>query len=413
MSIVQAPSRVGYGLRLTCQAAGSSRSVPLIYEIWRDEVNGGGDRYGRLVEFAKNNDNADAPPIPGTSRRLTKEEPVGRHMVYAVQAEWASPAKLPGGLHRFRMGLRSFSIEALRIAASVVFLSAGDVAKAQQAAGISSLPTHTIMRYDEDWSALADPANRTGRWTENFKYIALSADGSVYLTTGIEVRSRYEGYWGTNWGGSPDEDYIWWRAMPYADLHLGGVRIFAQPVLAYVSGADVPERPVDETGADLLQGFVDAEVEVDGLGTARVALGRRMITLGAGRFVDTRYGPNVQLAFDGIDASIAGDDHRLTVLYQRPVDSRLGNFDDRTSRSRELWSAYGTHWLDDAHTMGTDRSFCRRPLPADSNAQVRERGRASRVTEARPSSCTIFRHMPRASEGRTGGQKRVNVVRAL
>jgi hypothetical protein len=41
----------------------------------------------------------------------------------------------------------------------------------------------TIVRYDEDWSVLADPATRTGRWTDALKYIPLGSEGASYLTT--------------------------------------------------------------------------------------------------------------------------------------------------------------------------------------------------------------------------------------
>jgi hypothetical protein len=52
-----------------------------------------------------------------------------------------------------------------------------------------------------DWSYLSDPSKRTGHWTEPLKYIRLDENGAAYLSTGMEVRSRYEGYTNVGWMG--------------------------------------------------------------------------------------------------------------------------------------------------------------------------------------------------------------------
>lgn len=97
-------------------------------------------------------------------------------------------------------------------------------ASAQVSTNLERAPTLTIERYSEDWSIFANPANRKGDWTEPLKHIPLNDDGSVYLSTGLEARSRYEGYQNVNWGAAPDDDYAWHRLMPYADLNVGKVR---------------------------------------------------------------------------------------------------------------------------------------------------------------------------------------------
>lgn len=42
-------------------------------------------------------------------------------------------------------------------------------AAAQISTDVERAPTLTIERYPEDWSYLADPSRKTGRWTERFK----------------------------------------------------------------------------------------------------------------------------------------------------------------------------------------------------------------------------------------------------
>lgn len=215
-------------------------------------------------------------------------------------------------------------------------------------------PGITIERYSEDWSVLADPRRRTGRWTEPFKYFPLNDAGDLYLTTGLEARTRYESYQHGQWGQQPRNDYLWNRVMPYADLHMGQLRVFAQPIISDISGADRVETPVDTTGVDFLQGFVGLEMEIASGTTLDLAAGRRLRSLGGGRLVDTRYGVNVPLAFDGADVSLTRGTRRITALGLRPVENRVGDFDDRSSDQKALWGLYGTQWLAQDRRTGVD-----------------------------------------------------------
>lgn len=230
-------------------------------------------------------------------------------------------------------------------------LASASAAWAQAPAGA---PGVTVERYGEDWSVLADPQRRTGRWTESFKYIPLDWAGEPYLTTGLEARARYELYQDGRWGQQPRDDYLWIRAMPYVDLHIGRLQVFAQPIVSYISGADRPETPVDTTGTDLLQGFVGLDLEIAPGASLEVAAGRRLRSLGAGRLVDTRYGVNVPLAFDGADVTLTQGMRRITALSLRPVDNRAGDFDDRTSDQKALWGLYATQWLAPHRRTGLD-----------------------------------------------------------
>lgn len=227
-------------------------------------------------------------------------------------------------------------------------------ASAQVSTNVERAPTLTIERYSEDWSWLADPAKRTGDWAEPFKYIPLNNDGSVYFSTGLEARTRYEGYDNVLWGSSPNDGYVWNRLMPYADLHLGKVRVFAMPILSGISGTDRPKGPADATGIDMLQAFVDVDLPVAGDDTLRLSAGRKLVSFGSGRFIDRRYGTGVPLPFDGFEAIYTGKTRQVTGFHLRPVDTRLGDFNDRRSRSKEVWGLYATQWLDSTHLNGFD-----------------------------------------------------------
>ncbi|MEG3086020.1 alginate export family protein [Sphingomonas sp. PB4P5] len=211
-------------------------------------------------------------------------------------------------------------------------------------------PTLSITRYDEHWAQLADAAERRDHWTGRFKYIVLDAD--AYLTTGIELRARNERYRHNQWlgGAAADDSYLWLRAMPYADLHIGsgnvGVRGFVQPIAAYAVGVAPSASPIDQTRVDLLQGFVDIRLGAETGSTAApgvtVRAGRQMLSLGTERLVGTRYGPNVPLAFDGVRGLISLAGATISLLAVRPVQPGTGSFDDTRSRAKSLWGAYLT-----------------------------------------------------------------------
>ncbi|MGL3109130.1 hypothetical protein [Bradyrhizobium sp. BR 1432] len=65
-------------------------------------------------------------------------------------------------------------------------------------ANVAPLKT-TLLRYDEDYSYLRDPAKRTGAWWEPYKYIPLDFRDDAYLTLGLELRFREEAYRNFNW----------------------------------------------------------------------------------------------------------------------------------------------------------------------------------------------------------------------
>ena len=227
-------------------------------------------------------------------------------------------------------------------------------AHAQVIANKRQAPEVTPERHTEDWSHLDDPSKRTGHWTEKFKYIPLSSDGLSYLTMGLEARVRYEGFRNPNWGSRPDDSYVWHRFMPYADLHFSNVRMFIQPVFSAISGTDRPLSPVDTSGTDALQAFLEVDLQVAEDASLSVSAGRKVFSLGAGRFIDSRYGPNILQPFDGADVAFSAEGRQLRMLYFRPVNTRAGDMNDRSSTTQAVWGVYATQWLDRSRVNGVD-----------------------------------------------------------
>lgn len=210
-------------------------------------------------------------------------------------------------------------------------------------------PPIAPVRYTENYAYLhgGDPDALEALSPWGFlKYIPLNGAGDIYLTLGAELRLRYERYRDNDWGQGPQDDdgYLWARALPLVDLHLGeNVRFFGQPISAFAFGFDLPLSPVDENRLGVLQAFIDGRLKLR-LGeeaALTLRLGRQLLTYGSGRLVDIRYGPNVLQTFDAAKAFIETDQWRVDALFARPVDSRPGVFDDRTDDSRSLWLLYG------------------------------------------------------------------------
>jgi len=226
----------------------------------------------------------------------------------------------------------------------------------------------TNLRHDEDWSVLRGEQQQGWRQA---KYIPLDARGDIYLTLGGEARARHEGFDNNLWGDppAPDDGYLWLRVMPHADLHAGPVRAFVQGIAGYARGVGAGKGPADETGIDLLQGFADIHLHLDGDASLTLRGGRELIALGSERLVGIRYGPNIPQAFDGVRAIAEHGPLRVDAFHLRPVAIGGGDFDDRTSRTRKLDGIYAT--VTPARGIGIDAYWL-----GYANAEARFAGRS-------------------------------------
>jgi hypothetical protein len=209
----------------------------------------------------------------------------------------------------------------------------------------------TNLRYDEDWSKLPE-TRRTG-WLQA-KYLELDPQGDIHLTLGAEMRARFESFDNRQWGDppAPDDSYLWLRAMPHADLHIGPARVFVQGIAAYARGVRAGKGPIDETGLDLLQSFADVRLPLGDKGSLTLRGGRALIALGSERLVGSRYGTNVPQAFDGARAIAEHGPVRVDAFRLRPVAIGRGDFDDRRSKTRRLDGVYAT--IAPAKGLGVD-----------------------------------------------------------
>jgi hypothetical protein len=122
-----------------------------------------------------------------------------------------------------------------------------------------SPPAHTLLRYDENYSFLKDPAARKDP-LDKLKYIPLSEPGDSYLTLGGELRDRYENFHNYVFGSGPQDPngYNLLRVMLDADLPFSPqARVFVEGIDATEQGRFGGPRSSDVNRHDLYQAFVD------------------------------------------------------------------------------------------------------------------------------------------------------------
>lgn len=226
------------------------------------------------------------------------------------------------------------------------------------AAPAPTRPQVRLHRFDEDWRALADPALRTEA-LDILKYLPLGP-GPSFLSVGGELRARFERYdrLGLRFGGRPRDDYLLGRALLHVDLHLDdSVRALAQLGAYGGWGERVPLAPVQDNDVDLAQAFIDLGAPIaDGRFTLRA--GRQELSFGSLRMVGVREGPNTRAAFDGVRAFWAEPNGlRIDAFYTRPVVPRFDAFDDRSTRTNQLWGAYATSPIVAIPGLGLDAYY--------------------------------------------------------
>lgn len=207
-------------------------------------------------------------------------------------------------------------------------------------------PPYTLLRYTEDYSYLANPANRTD-FFDPVKYIPLNtADPASYLSLGGEIRLRFEHYTNQSFGttGPRENNYLLQRVTLHAFVHVNKrLRIFVQGISALQYGGE-SKPAVNQDPINLQQAFGDYTFGNPTPNGNRFTLrgGRFEMTYGSGRLVATRAGPNVFYKFDGVQ--FIASSNGTTKLYgfaTHPVVEKKSSFDS-ADYSQAFWGLYGT-----------------------------------------------------------------------
>ena len=191
-------------------------------------------------------------------------------------------------------------------------------------------PAYTELRYDEDYSYLKNPANRTD-FLDPLKYIPLNEQGDWYLTFGGQVRDRYEYFNNYLFGSGPQDPsgYNLLRVMANADLHLGPhLRIFAEGISATEQGRTGAGRPSDVNTIDLFQAFAEVMFPLAEDSRFTIRGGRQVVIFGAQRLIGVSDFTNVRRTFDGVRGTLTMPGNTVDIFYARPVRVQPYSLDD-------------------------------------------------------------------------------------
>src|SRR5258705_7222304 len=218
-----------------------------------------------------------------------------------------------------------------------------------------------LLREDDDWSFLADPAER-GEFWDSVKYIRLRPGrNDWFLSMGGEAREVWEQIGNDNWGQQPFMNgYFNERYMLYFDVHYGKhVRSFVEFKSGLNSYRIGGPRPIDEKKLDFQAAFLEV-----GTGDARnwikVRAGRHELEYGSGRLIDVREGPNVRLSFDGFKVKAGVGSWQIDGFAVRPDLDKPEFFDNAPNHAIGFWGVYSVRPLTktitlDAYYLGLDR----------------------------------------------------------
>lgn len=228
-------------------------------------------------------------------------------------------------------------------------------AKVQLEAAKPARPPFKLFRYDEDYSFLADASQRTEP-LDALKYIPLDDDEDVTLSIGGEARSRYEYHSDPAFGlrGSGHDDFFLQRLLLHTDLRAGDreafhARGFVQLVSGLVAGEEFAKPGNQDNLLDLQQGFgevIFGDNRAEALKAGRTAFslraGRQEMGFGSYRLVTTRDPTNSRLAFDGIRSTLNVQQVTIDAFLTRPVDHKIGLFNDGEDDNTTFWGVYST-----------------------------------------------------------------------
>lgn len=206
-------------------------------------------------------------------------------------------------------------------------------------------PGYELLRQDEDYRYLGNPACRKDFW-DRVKFVPLGSNADAFFTLGGEIREWYEGYRNANWGLGPQDanGYLFQRLSIYSDIHATSrVRLFAELTSDLEDGRVGGPRPVtDQSKLFFEEAFADITLSKRAHAQLVMRLGRQEFEFGAGRLVDVREGPNVRQTFDGASLNWKASSWRMTGFGLRPVLNGTGVWDAPPDHGSTFWGIYAT-----------------------------------------------------------------------
>jgi len=181
-------------------------------------------------------------------------------------------------------------------------------------------PRYALMGqsfFDADFRYLDDPKNTDHDYADPLKRIRLGDDfllslgGSSWVRQMNEYNSRL---------GPRDNSYTLTRQRLYGDLWFQDrVRLYAEGIASFTNSQDLPPLPIDQTGFDFLNLFMDFKL-ADVLGKAAyLRVGRQELLFGSQRLVSPLDWANTRRTFQGVNVLRTGEKWDFNAFWVQPV----------------------------------------------------------------------------------------------
>jgi hypothetical protein len=200
-------------------------------------------------------------------------------------------------------------------------------------------PMFRDLRYEEDWSFLRDPAQRTDE-LDFLKYVP-HGRGGAYTSIGGELRARSDYFRHPFFGAFHRNDYVvlLQRYMFHADTHVNrNVRFFTQFASAFENGNKGGPFPTEENSAEIRQAFVELRSGENPARRVVVRLGRQEFAFGQSHFISPADFFNTRRAFDGIRLQAWRDSLEFNAFFTKPVQINFGAFDDSPEHRQTFYA---------------------------------------------------------------------------
>jgi len=187
-------------------------------------------------------------------------------------------------------------------------------------------PAFQDLRFDEDWSALAEPDALASRDAlDALKWIRLGEGAALSL--GGQARARLEAWDGFAFGAPADDEdvLLLTRLRLHGDLRLGErFRVFVEAKAAFTNepAAFGGARATDSDTFDLQNAFLEWDQPLANDGSLRFRAGRQELRLGKQRLVSPLDWANARRTFDGATLDWKRAESSLTLFAVAPVRVR-------------------------------------------------------------------------------------------
>ena len=218
--------------------------------------------------------------------------------------------------------------------------------------------SYRLPHYEEDWSCVHNGL-RSADASDAIKDVAVGEGRDSNVSFGGEIREAYERFRNPNFGLQPQDPngYLLQRYLVHADFHVKeSMRAYVELLSAFENWRVGGPRPtVDEDKLDVHQAFLDLYFGQEQNEQSMVRFGRQEMALGSGRLVALREGTSVPFSFDGIRAEFHLGSWGLNIFVTKPVQNRVGFFDDPPQAGAWFWGVYSSRALQiDGHASNLD-----------------------------------------------------------